>query len=95
VHSSPQHAEWLGYRAVGRYGDLGLIVEVIGGPEGADGPPALVVRGGVANGLKFFVPVARVRSISTDHRRVLLDVDLADFEPRLDDDGTVELRARD
>jgi len=81
----------VGFRALGRHGDLGVVVEVR--EETADGSHVIVVRGGVSKGLIYFVPIDRVRRLSQEGRTVLLDMDLTDFVPRLHEDGTVELRS--
>lgn len=53
----------------------------------------IVVRGGVSDALTYFVPAARVRTLSPEGRTVRLEIDLTEFVPRLRQDGTVELRA--
>lgn len=82
----------VGYRALGRYGDLGVVVDVQENGGGLD-DTVVVVRGGISEALTFFVPAARVLALSPDRRTVELDIDLTDFVPNLSSDGTVELRA--
>lgn len=79
----------VGFRAVGRYGELGVVVE---SQQSLTRGAGIVVRGGVSSALLFLVPEARVHSIEPARRLVRLDVDLADFTPSLLGDGTVELR---
>lgn len=86
----PCLASIVGFEACGRYGALGTVIEVV---RGADAHATVVIRGGVSNALLFFVPCARVRSVSARRRTVILDVDLGDFDPSLREDGTVELWA--
>lgn len=81
----------VGYRALGHHGELGVVVELRDEPEFDS--RLIVVRGGVSNGLTYFVPAARVRSLSARDRTVCLDIDFPEFTPRLHEDGTVELRA--
>ena len=79
----------VGFEALGRHGALGIVVDV---EELGEQAPALVVRGGVSEALVYHVPWARVRAVSLRERQVVLDLDLADFDPLLRDDGIVELR---
>ena len=79
----------VGFEALGRHGALGVVVEV---EELGEEAPVLVVRGGVSKALVYHVPWARVRAVSRTERHVVLDLDLADFDPFLRDDGIVELR---
>lgn len=82
-------ADVVGYRALGRQGELGVVV----GIEAEDGRPSeLVVRGGISAALTYYVPTAFVRTVSDDRRTIHLDADLSDFVPKLHEDGTVELR---
>jgi hypothetical protein len=84
-------SDLVGYRVLGRQGELGRVVDA----EGLDGAPessAIVVRGGVSNLLLYHVPATRLVGVSSDTRTVSADVDVADFVPSLADDGTVELR---
>lgn len=87
VHHPP---DLVGYRVIGRHGELGIVVdgEVF---RGAGDGPTIVVRGGVSDALLYNVPATRLLSISREARTVTVDVDVADFVPRLGDDGTVEL----
>lgn len=87
------HPGIVGFEALGRHGALGVVVDA---DEGGERAPAIVVRGGISDSLVYHVPWASVRSISSKDRRVVLDLDLADFDPYLREDGTVDLRlARD
>jgi hypothetical protein len=82
-------AALVGFRVVGRHGELGVVVE----PEDDRDPSSpLVVRGGVSSGLLYLVPPRCVEAIRSDRRTVVLDVDLHDFVPSLRADGVVELR---
>jgi hypothetical protein len=85
--------ELVGFRALGRHGDLGVVVDVVPSQTCSDESQLLVVRGGVSDGLVYFVSTARALGISAEHRTVCFDLDLTDFVPRLADDGTVELRS--
>lgn len=78
----------VGFRALGRHGELGVVVE-----SGGEDPSltSLVVRGGVSSGLVYFVPRRHVEAVRHDRRTVILDVDLHDFVASLRADGTVEL----
>lgn len=90
---APPEEELFGYRALGRHGDLGVVVDVVPSPKRSDESQLLVIRGGVSDGLTYFVPAARALGISVEQRTVCFDLDLTDFVPRLTDDGTVELRS--
>lgn len=81
----------VGFRALGRHGELGVVVEVTEDPR-ADAQ-VIVVRGGVSDALTYFVPAARVHALSCKSQTVHLDIDLTEFTPHLHEDGTVELRA--
>lgn len=83
----------VGFDVLARHGSLGVVVDVEH-DAGASDPTALVVRGGVSDLLTYHVPAALVSRISPERRSVFLDVDLADFVPSLNPDGTVELRPR-
>jgi hypothetical protein len=80
----------VGFVALGREGELGVVVGEEPNDQGLE--ETLVVRGGASKALTYFVPPARLRSISREERTVVLDVDLSEFVPRLHEDGTVELR---
>ena len=84
-----QLADVVGYRVLGRYGTLGVVVD----DDRRDDPAeeTLAFRGGISESLLFRVPAARVRDISAAERTVTVDADLGDFAPRLGRDGTVEL----
>lgn len=79
----------VGYEALGRHGSLGVVVHV---DESDRQEPALVVLGGVSYSLVYHVPWRCVRSVSERERRVVFELDLADFHARLREDGRVELR---
>ena len=80
----------VGFEARGRHGALGVVVAV---DEDGDGrATALIVRGGVSEALVYHVPWPRVRTVSEETRTIVIDLDLVDFDPRLREDGTVELR---
>lgn len=81
----------VGYRALSRHGELGVVVDVT--EDTNVDSQIIVVRGGVSDALTYFVPAARVRALSPKSRTVRLEVDLTEFFPRLRKDGTVELRA--
>ena len=84
-------ADLVGYRMLGRHGELGRVVE-LEGIEGAPESSTLVVRGGVSDALIYHVPAMRLVSVSRETGTVEADVDVADFVPSLGDGGTVELR---
>ena len=79
----------VGFRVIGPHGELGRVVEC-DGRRGA-GASTIVVRGGVSDSLVYHVPTERLRSVSRDTRVVTVEVDLADFVPRLAKNGTVDL----
>lgn len=82
----------VGYRVLGRHGDLGTVVTVrTDGAENALDAPMLVVRGGSTELLLYHVPFDRLRGIVPEERLAISEVDVTDFEARLRDDGTVEL----
>lgn len=81
----------VGFRACGRHGELGIIIELRHDEDGH--PDVLVVRGGVTDLLVYHVPAARIRSLSRESRTVRLDIDLAEFAPQLGEDGTIRLYA--
>lgn len=80
----------LGYRVRGRHGELGIVVDRRGF-RGTGDDPTILVRGGVSDALLYHVPATRLRSVSRATRTATIDVDVADFVPRLGDDGSVEL----
>jgi len=84
-------SDLVGYRVLGRYGELGIVVEVELVNEDID-ELALVVRGGASDALVYLVPSRRLLGISYENRTVTTEVDVADFVPYLLDDGTVLLR---
>jgi len=88
-----QPEELVGYRALGRHGDLGVVVDSVPSPGCVDEARLLVVRGGVSDRLTYFVSAARALGISPEQKTVCFDLDLTDFVPKLAADGTVELRS--
>jgi hypothetical protein len=80
----------VGYRVLGRQGELGRVVDLedVEEPEGF----ALLVRGGVSDALIYHLPAIRLVGISHDTGTVAADVDVADFVPTFGDGGTVDLR---
>jgi hypothetical protein len=81
----------VGYRVLGRQGELGRVVDT----EGAQDDPetsTIVVLGGVSDALVYHVPANVLVSISRETLTVRADVDVADFLPRFGQSGTVELR---
>jgi len=82
----------VGFRVFGRHGELGVVVGVRDERAEPDSR-VIVVLGGVSDALTYYVPAARVRALSSEHRSVHVDVDLTDFVPHLHEDGTIELRA--
>jgi hypothetical protein len=83
----------VGFRVLGTHGELGVVVD-LAQPTVAD-PELLVVRGGISNALTYYIPADRVRTFSRKSRTILVDVDLVDFVPHLDEEGRIELRAAD
>jgi hypothetical protein len=79
----------VGYRVVGRHGELGVVVDDERLRQFSD--ETIVVRGGVSDALLYHVPTELFRSISATSRTVTVDADVADFFPRLGQNGTVEL----
>jgi hypothetical protein len=51
----------------------------------------LVAQGGVSRSLVYRVPAQWILEISSEHRTVTVDLDVADFVPCLGNDGTVVL----
>lgn len=81
----------VGYRVLGRYGELGTVVGIELAPGDIDAS-ALVVRGGVSNALVYLLPSRRIVGVSDENCTVTADADVTDFVPLLSDDGTVVLR---
>jgi hypothetical protein len=91
VHAVAGFSDLVGYRMLGREGELGRVVdceEFDGAPETA----ALVVRGGVSDALLYHIPSMRLIGVSHETRTVSADVDVADFVPSFGEGGIVELR---
>lgn len=86
-----QFPDLIGWRVLGRQGELGVVVEADSLAEPSEGS-TIVVRGGVSEALQYHVPAARLVSISPVTRTLRVDVDVADFVPRFGEGGTVELR---
>lgn len=86
-------ADLVGYRMLGRQGELGHVVDLEGLEEVPESS-TLVVRGGVSDALVYHVPAVRLVSVSHETGTVRADVDVADFVPSFGDRGTVELRPR-
>jgi hypothetical protein len=84
-------SDLVGYRVLGRQGELGRVVD-LEGLEHAPEASMLVVRGGVSGALVYHVPAMRLIGISRESGTVSADVDVADFIPSFGDSGTVELR---
>lgn len=84
-------SDLVGYRVLGRQGELGRVVD-LEGHQGAPESSALVVRGGVSDSLVYHVPAVRLVSVSRKTNTVRADVDVADFVPSFGDGGAVELR---
>jgi hypothetical protein len=82
-------ANVVGFRVLGRHGELGVVVEPNDVPDASS---ALVVRGGVSSALLYVVPARRIEAVRPDRRTIVLDVDFHDFVPSLRADGIVELR---
>jgi hypothetical protein len=76
---------------LGRYGELGTVVDTELAPGDMDGP-ALIVRGGVSEALVYHVPSRRILGVSNENCTVTADADVTDFVPFLSDDGTIVLR---
>jgi hypothetical protein len=80
----------IGYRVLGRHGELGIVVD----EERVEGPmdsSTMVVRGGISDALLFYVPATRLLSVSRDANTIRVDADVGDFLARLGSDGTIEL----
>lgn len=84
-------SDLVGYRLLGRQGELGCVVD-LEGHEGMLEGSTIVVRGGVSDALIYHVPAMRLVSVSRETGTVRADVDVADFVPSFGDRGTVELR---
>lgn len=80
----------LGFRVIGRHGELGLVVSVTRS-DGGERVTSVVVRGGISSSLTYHVPAVHIRSVSADAASVFVDLDLTDFVPVLKEDGTIEL----
>jgi hypothetical protein len=85
----PAGRELVGYRAIGRHGELGVVVAA---HENVLPSATIVIRGGASAGLLLLVPSERIRSVEGSYRTVEVDADFADFVPSLLADGTVQLR---
>jgi hypothetical protein len=83
-------SDLVGFEVHGRHGVLGVVVAVTP-PEAGIGAQ-MKVQGGRSDALLYVIPVVRVSAVAHDRRTVLLDADVGDFVPRLQDDGIVELR---
>jgi hypothetical protein len=83
-------ADLVGFRVLGRQGELGHVVE-LEGLESAPGASALVVHGGVSGSLVYHVPAMRLIGVSHETGTVSADVDVGDFVASFGDSGTVEL----
>ncbi len=81
----------IGYRVLGRHGELGTVVET-NGIEAHEHDASLVVRGGSTDRLVFHLPVTRITEVRPRRRLVLSEVDVTDFEPSLNEDGDIDLR---
>jgi hypothetical protein len=73
-----------GYQAIGRHGQLGTVVR-------AADDDTLAVVGGVSGLLRFHVPRSRIRSVSPVTGTIVVDLDVADFTPREEGDGSIHL----
>jgi len=80
----------IGFQVLGRHGVLGRVVGVSESTPGVDSE--LLIRGGVSRGLLYVVPEPRILSVEPSKSALVVDVDLVDFVPSLQSDGTVELR---
>ena len=80
----------MGFHVIARCGPLGFVVDPTrsGRP---DEPDLLVVRGGLSCSLYYHVPLASLTSIAPGRRMLAIDLDVADFSPRLRGDGSVDL----
>lgn len=81
-------AALIGYRALGRHGDLGVVTRT----KRHSGSSIIVIRGGTTDRLLFEVPATRVTEILHWQRTIAVDADVTDFVPRITKDGEVELR---
>jgi hypothetical protein len=82
----------VGYRVVGRHGELGTVVMVrTDDAEGGVDPPILVVRGGRTELLLLHLPLDRLSGLFPEERLAVSELDIVDFAAHLGDDGRVEL----
>ena len=79
----------VGFRVLGRFSELGRVVDVREDPDGSE---VVVVRGGVSGGLVFYIPASSILSRSASTRTLRVDLEFAEFVPQLQADGTIELR---
>jgi hypothetical protein len=84
-------SDLVGFRILGRQGELGHVVGLEGFEEASEAC-TIVVRGGVSDSLVYHVPAIRLVGVSRETRTDRADVDIADFVPTFGDCGTVELR---
>lgn len=84
-------SDLVGYRMLGREGELGRVVEAEW-VHGVVGGSTIVVRGGISDALVYHVPASRLVYVSHETGTVRADVDVADFVPSFGDRGTVDLR---
>jgi hypothetical protein len=82
----------VGFDVHGRNGTLGVVAAPDAAAEIDSASPVLLVVGGRSSLLHLYIPLSHVSSVSTDERRVDVDLDVADFTPRIGHDGKVELR---
>lgn len=80
----------IGYRVLGRQGELGVVVDE-DGLDAADETSTIAIRGGVSDALLYRIPVVLLVSVSHELRTATVDTDVAAFAPSLRDDGTIEL----
>lgn len=87
-----RHLSPIDYEVRGRHGTLGVVVATTDSVSA--GGEELVVRGGRSALLRYHVPAARVCGLSVEGHTVDVDVDVADFAPRVGRDGSVDLHLR-
>jgi hypothetical protein len=87
----PRETPFVGFDVRGRNGTLGVVAAPDAAAETESGSPMLLVVGGRSSLLHLYIPLSRVSRVSTDERRVDVDLDVADFTPRIGHDGKVEL----